>query len=64
MPVRRQELSLGRDPTDDDVQAQTIKRLCFHCIRGCLRGRDACQKCIQGCVPGSMINSALSVEPA
>ena len=52
---RRQELSLGRNPLDDDVREQTIKRLCFHCIRNCLRGKDACEKCIHGCIPASMI---------
>ena len=53
---RAQKLTLGRDPMDDDEQAATIKRLCFHCIRGCLRGKDACEKCIHGCIPASMIS--------
>ena len=40
---------------DDVTQADTVKRLCFHCIRSCLQGKGACEKCIHGCVPASMI---------
>ena len=56
LPLPRvQKLALGRDPMDDATQTETIKRLCFHCIRSCLRGKGACEKCIHGCVPASMI---------
>ena len=44
----------SRDPTSKDVIKATVKRLCFHCIRGCLHGRDACEHCIRSCVPLSI----------
>ena len=44
----------ARDPTDKEVVLATVKRLCFHCIRGCLHGRAACEQCVRGCVPLSI----------
>ena len=44
----------GRDPTDKEVVLATVKRMCFHCIRGCLHGRAACEQCVRGCVPLSI----------
>ena len=48
--------TVQRDPTDEAVVTSTVRRLCFHCIRSCLHGRDACEHCVRGCVPLSIAN--------
>ena len=40
----------------------TVERLCFHCIKACLRGTGPCEKCIRGCVPMSIIAGQLQPE--
>ena len=52
----RESTAIQRDPTDEAVVTATVRRLCFHCIRACLHGRDACEHCVRGCVPLSIAN--------
>ena len=51
-----------RDPRDRAVIQDTVERLCFHCIKACLRGTGPCEKCIRGCVPMSIIAGQLQPE--
>jgi len=48
-----------RDPRDRAVITDTVERLCFHCIKACLRGTGPCEKCVRGCVPMSIIAGQL-----